>query len=64
MPRDEADQAPIYACPHCDETLACTTPDEQLQISLHRALHVQDRSERLEYKRLIADSLEPTKRVV
>ena len=60
MPRDEAEQAPIYACPHCDETFACTTADEQLQITLHRALHVRDRGARFGYTRLIMDSDERT----
>ena len=50
MPRDEAERAPIYACPHCDETFPCATPDEHFQITLHRALHMRDRGASLGHK--------------
>jgi len=63
MPGDEAEQAHIYACPHCDETFPCGTPDERVQITLHRALHARNRSERRGHQRLIMDSDERTKPV-
>lgn len=57
MPKAESHQSPIYACPHCDETFACTTTDDQVQISLHRALRLSRRSDRIDYIRsLITDA--------
>jgi hypothetical protein len=50
MPRDKAERAPIYACPQCNETFPCSTPDEHLQITLHRGLHVGDRTEPLKHE--------------
>jgi len=64
MPRDEAKQAPIYACPHCDETFPYATPDEHVQITLHGALHARNRKERLGHTPQILDSDERTNPVL
>jgi hypothetical protein len=64
MPRDEALRVLIYACPHCDETFPGATPDEHLQITLHRALHVPDRSQPLGHKPQIIVADERTKPVM
>lgn len=53
MHRHEDEQLPVYNCPECDVCLVMATADDQVQVTLHRVLHVRSRSERLGYMRLI-----------
>ena len=48
MPTEDREQLPIYICPHCDETFACTEPGDQIEISLHRVLHLSKLPERVD----------------
>ena len=40
--RRQAEQAPDYLCPRCGRTVARLTPDDNLTISEHRALHLAE----------------------
>jgi hypothetical protein len=47
------DQQSMFTCPDCDRSFLCSTPGDRVEVLLHRALHMPDRSDRLGYLRLL-----------
>ena len=44
--RTKLGDPPPYDCPHCGQSLASRTPDDERTINLHRIFHVADSGER------------------
>jgi hypothetical protein len=55
MLSNEDKQLPVYTCPESGRSFVCATPGDRVEASLHRALHIPDRSKRLGYLRLLKD---------